>query len=90
MFTLFDYAFEVTPEIELLALNLYKRFCRYSFVSGKQPVNYEIVFDSYTTGELKNNYDWGLLVTRYDNSRVFLYYRDYFIVNSYCLNYFDV
>ena len=91
MVTLFDLVFEITPDIENSALILYKSFCRYSFIAGKDPVSYEIVFDSYTSSshELSNKYNLGLLVTRYDNTKVFLYYRPV-SYSDLCLNYFEI
>ena len=91
MITLFDLAFEVTQDIREKSFVLYKSFSRYSFVTGKEPVSYDIVFDSYTSSyfELSNKYNWGLLVTRRYNSKVFLYYRpcSYSNIN---FNYFEI
>lgn len=82
MNSLFDALFEVTPEIEILAKNLWKSFDRYNgtgygWAFGKAPVSYTINYDSFTNPEYeyeKNKYNWGLIVTRKDESKIFLYY----------------
>ena len=93
MGTLFDLVFEVNEEIEELACKLYKSFNRYSFTHKRWPVSYEIVFDNYTKiDDLKNKYKWGILVTREDGAKTFLYYRTdkHFLPGGICLNYFDI
>ena len=101
MYSLFDYLFEVTPNIEMLAEKLYiaygGRNNGYGFIFNKAPIKYEIAFDNYTSNytcieNLKNKYNWGLIVTRRDNSKVFLYYRNYksFLNGGISYNYFDI
>ena len=97
MNTLFDYIFEVTPSIELLAKNLWIAYGGerngFGFIHNKEPIKYSIAYDIYTNTEyFKNKYNWGLIVTRRDNSKVFLYYREdkHFLPNGICLNYFDI
>jgi len=99
--TLFDYLFEITPSIENLAGKLWVAYGGknngYGFTFNKKPINYNIVYDNYTyeytsIEELKNKYNWGLIVTRKDNSKVFLYYRKdkHFLDDRVCYNYFDI
>ena len=97
MNTLFDYLFEITPSIEKLAKSLWIAYGGerngYGFVYNEAPVSYSIVYDNYTNIENSSNkYNWGLIVTRRDNSKVFLYFRDdkHFLENGICLNYFDI
>lgn len=97
MNSLFDYLLEITPNIELLAKKLWIAYGGenngFGFVFNKEPLSYSIVYDNYTSIEnSKNKYNWGLIVTRKDNSKVFLYYREdkHFLPNGICLNYFDI
>ena len=95
--TLFDYLFEVTPSIEELAKNLWIAYGGerngYGFTFNKAPLSYSIAYDNYTNIENSSNkYNWGLIVTRRDNSKVFLYYREdkHFLSDRICYNYFDI
>lgn len=93
MNNLFDLVFEITPSIEELAAKLYKGFKRYPFIFKKEPIEYKIVYDNYTgINDSKNLYNWGLVITREDLSKVFLYYRTdkHHLPNGICLNYFDI
>ena len=97
MNTLFDYIFEITPSIEKLAKSLWIAYGGerngYGFVYDEAPVSYSIVYDNYTSVEcVKNKYNWGLVITRRDKSKVFLYYREdrHFLHDSMYFNYFDI